>query len=171
MFNPLKLGLREMVGRDALHKYIIKRYTRPPMTNIKAGSDIDAPCGRCKLELAHVVVAAVDGTAAQVECKTCGSIHKYRAIKKVAHRVGKQPITRERKSPSTSGKKRIENRELTADQIAGNVPYSPTRTFIHGQIIAHAMFGYGCVEHVADSKIEVSFREQRRILIHNRPAA
>lgn len=47
----------------------------------KAGGEVDAYCTRCKLDLAHRVIAMVGETVKKVECKTCGSHHLYRKPK------------------------------------------------------------------------------------------
>ena len=48
---------------------------------IRAGQEIDAWCTRCKMDLTHKVVAAVGDKPAKVECRTCYTIHMYRAPK------------------------------------------------------------------------------------------
>ena len=47
-------------------------------TSHEAGQDIDAYCTKCKLVLAHVIIALRGTRPAKVECKTCKSIHAYR---------------------------------------------------------------------------------------------
>ncbi|MSP90368.1 MAG: hypothetical protein EXR79_00955 [Myxococcales bacterium] len=48
------------------------------------GRECDAPCTRCKLELAHTIVAMVGLEVKRVRCKTCGSEHNYRSSREVA---------------------------------------------------------------------------------------
>lgn len=48
---------------------------------LAVGRNCDAWCTRCKMDLAHTIVAMVGGTPVQVKCNTCDGIHKYRAPK------------------------------------------------------------------------------------------
>ncbi len=41
------------------------------------GDRIEARCTRCNDITGHVVVALVGGQIVKVECKACGSVHKY----------------------------------------------------------------------------------------------
>ena len=51
------------------------------MSTLIAGQEVDDQCTKCKLFLAHTIVA-MDGTnIIKVECKTCHSVHKYRGKK------------------------------------------------------------------------------------------
>ena len=65
-----------------------------------AGSDIDSKCGKCGMELAHVIIAMDGVRPAMVQCKTCQSKHKYRGDvgkpqkkKAVRKRVGHAVVT------------------------------------------------------------------------------
>jgi hypothetical protein len=51
------------------------------MTVPKPGDFITAKCGRCNDVTGHVVMLVLDGQIARVECKACGSVHKYREIR------------------------------------------------------------------------------------------
>ena len=53
------------------------------MALTKPGDYITAKCGRCDDITGHVVMLILDGEIARVECKACGSVHKYRATKAV----------------------------------------------------------------------------------------
>lgn len=44
----------------------------------KPGEYITAKCGRCNDITGHVVMLVLDGQISKVECKACGSVHKYR---------------------------------------------------------------------------------------------
>ena len=47
----------------------------------RPGDYITARCGRCNDITGHVVMLVLDGEIAKVECKACGSVHKYRQTK------------------------------------------------------------------------------------------
>jgi len=51
------------------------------MTAPKPGNFITAKCGRCNDITGHVIMLVLDGRIAKVECKACGSIHKYRDVR------------------------------------------------------------------------------------------
>jgi hypothetical protein len=44
---------------------------------LSAGSEIDAYCTKCRLDLGHTIIAMVGHTVPKVICNTCGSQHKY----------------------------------------------------------------------------------------------
>lgn len=48
------------------------------MALAKPGEYITTRCGRCNDITGHVVMLVLDGEISKVECKACGSIHKYR---------------------------------------------------------------------------------------------
>jgi len=51
------------------------------MTAPQPGDFITAKCGRCNDITGHVIMLVLDGQIAKVECKACGSIHKYRNVR------------------------------------------------------------------------------------------
>ncbi len=48
------------------------------MASVKPGDYITAKCRRCDDITGHVVMLVLGGEVAKVECKACGSVHKYR---------------------------------------------------------------------------------------------
>ena len=49
------------------------------MSSFITGQIIEARCSRCKDVTGHVVMACLDGVPIKVECRACGSVHKYTA--------------------------------------------------------------------------------------------
>ncbi len=47
----------------------------------RPGDYITAKCTRCNDVTGHVVMLVLEGSIAKVECKACGSVHKYRDVK------------------------------------------------------------------------------------------
>jgi hypothetical protein len=47
----------------------------------RPGDYITTKCGRCNDITGHVIMLVLDGVIAKVECKACGSVHKYREAK------------------------------------------------------------------------------------------
>lgn len=48
------------------------------MAVARPGDYITAKCRRCNDVTGHVVMLVLEGAIAKVECKACGSVHKYR---------------------------------------------------------------------------------------------
>jgi hypothetical protein len=47
----------------------------------KPGEYITAQCRRCGDITGHVITLVLDGRIAKIECKACGSVHKYREVR------------------------------------------------------------------------------------------
>ncbi len=68
-----------------------------PQKKLSAGSEIDAWCTRCRMDLGHRIVAMVGTAPKRVICLTCGSVHNYRPAagspqaKASGQRLGRQP--------------------------------------------------------------------------------
>ena len=50
-------------------------------TKLKVSGEVDSYCTKCKLDLAHRIIAMVGDQPKKVECRTCGSHHLYRRPK------------------------------------------------------------------------------------------
>lgn len=134
----------------------------------RVGGDILSFCGRCKMELAHVVIAMVDAKAGRVMCKTCRAEHAHRAGEKTVSNRTRTSTPRVSKTVmlvSELWQKRLDERKN-----AQPIPYAPVQTFKQGDCINHAKFGLGCVEQVRMAgKILVLFRDGERLLVHSVP--
>jgi hypothetical protein len=135
-----------------------------------AGADTDAYCNKCKLVLAHVIIA-VKNTArgsrpARVECKTCGAVHAFRAEAPGA----KKKTTRRSSAKSAAAAQQADYEGLMEGRdIAGADKYKMTQIFSEKDVVNHKTFGVGLVMRVlSDDKIEVSFPAALKILVHNR---
>lgn len=53
-------------------------FVKPRAKSPAPGREVDAYCARCKLELAHVIIAMDGVRIAKAQCKTCGSVHGVR---------------------------------------------------------------------------------------------
>lgn len=134
--------------------------------SVKTGSDHDSWCTKCKMVLAHVVVAMNGNTVMRVQCKTCGGTHAYKA-------KAPQKGTRSAGKSSAAAGSSKQNQEipLTPGELANAMVYTPGFLFAEGDVVRHNQFGMGKVtKELADGKIEVQFPGIRRILIHNRSA-
>ncbi len=124
---------------------------------IRLGDDISTYCGRCKDDRVHQVVA-LNGSAIpdRVNCRTCGSDHKYRAPKTAEKRIS---------SPRTT---RASSRRIVEDEIpTGNIQgYSPQEVYATGTFISHPKFGTGKVLEARSGKIDVRFGTELKTLLH-----
>lgn len=143
------------------------------------GGEIVSYCTKCKMDLTHRIIAMVASAAVKVECRTCGSHHKYR---KPMEDRGAQAGSSAQSSPSTSKKtsgtatshgratRGSDQEKLWESMIAGQPSnafrrYGPTETFGLNDRIHHSKFGDGYVSRVIDEhKIEVLFQDGPRTL-------
>ena len=93
----------------------------------KPGDYITAKCGRCNDITGHVVMLILDGQIAKVECKACGSIHKYRESKPVKTSGGQSGAIRKVRAGESRdkavelGAPRMTSRASSAEKRADNV--------------------------------------------------
>jgi hypothetical protein len=127
------------------------------------GKDTLTYCGKCKLDLAHVIVAMDGATPAKVQCKTCRSTHNYK--RKVLASI-RTPKTKTAKIPKPKTSADWERR-LTERTTKVNLDYSPKEKYKMGDCLMHSKFGLGLVEEVkVNGKIIVLFREGEVTLVH-----
>ena len=128
------------------------------MSSSLVGQDLDAWCNKCKLELAHVVVAMKSGYPARVQCKTCQNTHAYRQG---------PPGTRKgrvkRPPPKSDFELATEGRDL--DQA---IPYGMDKAFEKGDLINHSKLGIGLVTGMIDpTKMDVLFADGVKRMAHS----
>jgi hypothetical protein len=140
------------------------------MSKIAVGTDIEAYCTKCKLVLAHSIVAMEGAKPRRVRCNTCSGEHNYRATKPVPKTPSKKAATTKTAKKATTKKTRQSWEEVM--QEAASKPhkkYSMSGSFGEGDWIEHATFGLGCVQSfVAPNKITVRFADATRMLVCNR---
>jgi len=137
------------------------------MSKIAVGSDVEAYCTKCKLVLAHTVMAMDGAKPRRVRCNTCNGEHNYRAAKPVAKAAAKKG---EKKAKTTTKKTRQSWEEVMQEASAKpHKKYSMSGSFGEGDWIEHATFGLGCVQSfIAPNKITVRFADSTRMLVCNR---
>lgn len=147
------------------------------MKAIGAGSEIDAWCTKCRLDLGHRIVAMVGTRPARVVCMTCGSEHRYLAPKSGNGATAEKPkkaAARTRAAPKPTQRALAEQERVSTweSHIAGKpadafLRYSMDRTFSPGQLVLHKKFGEGyIVDVLEDGKVDVMFRDGSRTLAH-----
>ena len=148
---------------------------------LSAGSEIDAWCTRCRLDLGHRVVAMVDRRPKRVICLTCNSEHNYRPPKLSGGRRQPASVARtpspKRTSDGSPHKTRSGLRQLaeweahvTGQAAAAFTRYSGESSFYQGELVLHRKFGQGYVLELLDNgKMTVMFRDGPRTLVRGQP--
>lgn len=131
------------------------------MTTLSVGQDLDAWCNKCKLELAHVLVALNRANRPhRVQCKTCRDVHAYRV---------KAPTRSRSKASAATTRTTDYERATRGRDLTKAVPYAMSRTYEVDQLIAHKTLGVGIVTAArGDQKLEVLFPDGPKLLICGR---
>ena len=136
------------------------------MNNIVSGTDVDAYCTKCKMVLAHGIVAMVGAKPRRVRCNTCGGEHNYHAEKPVAKTAAKTEKTA--KKPSTRKTRQSWEEVMNEAASKPHKKYAMSGSFIDGDWLEHPKFGLGCVlSFVPPNKITVRFADSTKLLVCN----
>jgi hypothetical protein len=140
-------------------------------TTHKVGGEVDAFCTRCRLTLAHTILAMVGTKIARVRCNTCNGDHVYRSAPGT---TDKQPPASSRSSATKASRARSAEEKIIIsfeEQLAGkdiaNAPrYSPKDAYRVDQVIQHPTFGLGLVTAVRGNKVDITFKSETKTLVH-----
>src|SRR2546423_13487120 len=112
------------------------------MAIAKVGGEVDAYCTKCRMTLAHAILAMVGTKIARVRCNTCGGDHAYRTEPGTV-RVGGKP-----RAPSARAVKVVISWEerLAGKDSGAAKKYSPQESFAVGDLVDHPTLGIGIVE-------------------------
>ena len=127
----------------------------------KMGATLEAWCSKCKTDATHAVeTVKKDGTAGQVRCQTCSSVHAYKAPQGAAGDPKKKtsaPATKRRKKGDTA----------VGESEAGRArPYSMDGEFSVSDIVDHPKFALGRVTATRPGgKMEVAFESGTKLLV------
>lgn len=146
------------------------------MVTHKVGGEVDALCTRCKLTLAHTILAMVGSKIARVRCNTCGGDHGYRGAPGTTDRVTATRSRTPRATPSRSVERDEKivisfEEQLAGKDIANAPKYSARDTYSLDQVIHHPTFGLGFVTAVRGDKVDVTFKSETKTLVHGRGGA
>jgi hypothetical protein len=152
---------------------------------LKPGSEVDAWCTKCRMDLLHRIIAMEGPKIARVECRTCGGHHNYRRpksgpaaspIARADKSAGKSSTAARTSPPAMSARKMAAHeaerqRESTWEKAVLGKPvtsfraYRATQTFNSGELIRHGKFGDGYIVRIIDrQKVEVMFKDGPRTL-------
>ena len=130
------------------------------MSNVpnRVGQEIEAYCGRCRMDRVHRVVAQdPDGTIRKIICGMCNS---YRNHKQTQARPSQPRAVRRESTRATA---------LPEDYGLPSRSYNMRENFEVGEVISHPMFGVGKVVAIKDNnKIEVKFPGGLKVLLQNK---
>lgn len=127
------------------------------------GQEIEAYCARCKTDTPHTVVSRYEDEIRRVRCNTCEDIHAFR-----------KPRGEDAEEPEAPVRKKAVKAKPTWDQIMAKKKkeprvYNVNEVFTELEVVNHPTFGVGFVsEMIGRDKIEVTFQQDKRILVHNR---
>jgi len=132
----------------------------------EVGSDVEAYCPKCKGDTTHVVISKYEDEIRRVQCNPCGDVHSYRKPRGEAEDDVPEPV---------AARKRALLKKPTWEEFFAKHgekegrSYEFRELYKENQIVTHPKFGRGFVtEVVSDSKVELTFRDARRVLVHNR---
>ncbi|MGZ3442078.1 MAG: hypothetical protein ACXVDD_21315 [Polyangia bacterium] len=131
----------------------------------EVGAEVEAHCPKCKADTQHVVVSKYEDEIRRVQCNPCGDVHPYR----------KPRGESDEEEPTPAQKKKAAKAKPTWEQVMAKhakkqpKPYQLGEYFKEMEVISHPKFGNGFVtENIGDDKIEVTFKDDKRVLVHNR---
>ena len=132
----------------------------------EVGSDVEAYCPKCKGDTTHVVISKYEDEIRRVQCNPCGDVHSYRKPRGDVEDDVPEPIAAKKRAMM----KKQSWEEFFAKHSDKNAkPYEFRERYNENMIVTHPKFGKGFVsEVVSDSKVEITFKDSRRVLVHNR---
>jgi Zn ribbon nucleic-acid-binding protein len=130
------------------------------------GSDVEAYCPKCKTDTTHVVISKYEDEIRRVQCNPCGDVHSYRKPRGEVEDDVPEPVAARKRALM----KKPTWDEFFAKHNAKKVkPYEFREPYNENAMVEHPKFGVGYVsEVVSNSKVEITFKDARRILVHNR---
>src|SRR5215510_6633034 len=134
------------------------------------GSDIEAYCPKCKADTAHTVITKYEDEVRRVQCSPCGDVHAYRKPRGEVEDEIPEPIAAKKRAQAKkpSWQEAIDKIGMNKAN-ANSRPYSIRDQYHEGDIVSHPKFGVGFVTEISENKAEVTFQDERRLLVHNRP--
>lgn len=142
-------------------------------TGYKAGDEVDSRCTKCKMVLAHTIVAMVGDAIARVKCNTCNGEHAYRPPPSASEATAKK----RRAERKTTGADRGSSRATPSDyevlmkgkDVGSAQSYAPAMQLTRLDVVSHPKFGIGVVTEIREGqKAHIAFPDGGRILIYGR---
>jgi len=132
----------------------------------EVGSDVEAYCPKCKGDTTHVVISKYEDEIRRVQCNPCGDVHSFRKPRGDVEDDVPEPIAAKKRAML---KKHSWDEFFAKHSDKNAKPYEFRERYSENAIVTHPKFGKGFVtEVVSDSKVEITFKDSRRVLVHNR---
>ena len=132
----------------------------------EVGSDVEAYCPKCKADTTHVVISKYEDEIRRVQCNPCGDVHSFRKPRGETEDDVPEPVAAKKRALL---KKPGWEDFFAKKNVHDPKPYEFREHYRENAIVNHPKFGVGFVsEVVSDSKVEITFKDARRILVHNR---
>ena len=132
----------------------------------EVGSDVEAYCPKCKADTTHVVISKYEDEIRRVQCNPCGDVHSFRKPRGETEDDVPEPVAAKKRALL---KKPGWEDFFAKRNVHDPKPYEFREAYRENAIVNHPKFGVGFVsEVVSDSKVEITFKDARRILVHNR---
>ncbi len=130
------------------------------MESNSAGNSIESYCGKCKVNRDHTVMTTDGEAAARVRCKTCGSVHKFRAPGATykVRRAGTKTVAQEQAAAAIvweTGLAAAKGKEREYDMSAA---------YRVGEIVNHRTFGKGIVLKIQLNRCNMLFKDAERLM-------
>lgn len=135
----------------------------------EVGSDIEAYCPKCKADTAHTVINKYEDEIRRVQCSPCGDVHSYRKPRGEIEDDVPEPIAAKKRAQLKKPTWQEARDKAGAKALDRARPYSIRDSYTEGDIVSHPKFGLGFVTEISENKVEVTFEDERRVLVHNRP--
>ncbi|XPV76472.1 MAG: hypothetical protein ACNI27_00765 [Desulfovibrio sp.] len=132
---------------------------------IIVGGTIECRCSRCKDITGHIIHVMNEEIPQKVECRACGSVHKYAKPRIKGATTAKTKRRSTRPGPTSSARRLLEMTLESLDESQAK-PYAITAIFKDGDVVKHAKFGLGKVlELVPPNKVKILFEEGTKLMI------
>ena len=136
----------------------------------EVGSDIEAYCPKCKADTAHTVITKYEDEVRRVQCSTCGDVHAYRKPRGEVEDETPEPAAAKKRAAAKKPSWQEAIDKIGVNKANHNArPYTIRDHYHEGDIVSHPKFGVGFVTEITENKAEVTFQDERRVLVHNRP--
>lgn len=134
----------------------------------EVGSEIEAYCPgpRCKADTTHTIISMYENEIRRVQCSVCNDVHAYRKPRGETFddTVELIPMPQSRQLSWEESMSHVSEKALAQCR-----PYSIRDTYETMDVVSHPTFGIGFVtELLPDNKVEITFKDERRVLVHNR---
>ena len=126
-----------------------------------AGETIASYCAKCKSSLDHTIMTMDDETIAKVQCKICGSMHKFKPAADAKKARLPRAKKRQEVLPSVAALWETSMSEAKGKESR----YSMVAKYRVGDIVIHEQFGKGVVLKLRVHKCDVLFQDKERLMV------